>query len=271
MLKKNNDIIPQYIRDQLPRGDAFVQIMALRGEVFRDMPGRLTINFKLGEHSYFVKQHFGVGWKEIFKNLLTLKMPIIGARTEKLAIEKLNAIGIPTTPLVAFGERGCNPATQQSFVLTQDLGDITSLEMLCAEWINNPPSARFKRRLIVAVAKIAQNLHDNGINHRDFYICHFCLDNVALNQDVIKLYLIDLHRVGIEERISVNARMKDMAGLYFSSMGIGLTKRDYLRFLSVYRKQPLSKTLNNEIGFWRKVSTRADELYKKFQRKYAHK
>ncbi len=269
MFKKDREIIPQYIREQLPAGDAFAHIMDLRGEVFRDMPGRLTLNFKLGGQSYFVKQHFGVGWKEIFKNFLSLKLPIVGARTEKLAIEKLNAIGIPTTPLVAFGERGCNPATQQSFVVTKDLGDITSLETLCADWKNNPPTARFKRRLIVVVAKIAQKLHDGGMNHRDFYICHFCLDNVALKHDEIKLYLIDLHRVGIAQRVSVSARMKDIAGLYFSAMDIGLTKRDYLRFLSVYRKQPLVKTLNNESGFWHKVSLRADELYKKFQRKYA--
>ncbi len=268
MFKKNSEIIPQHIREQLPVGDAFDHVMRLRGEVFRDMPGRLTLKFKLGGQSYFVKQHFGVGWGEIFKNFLSLKLPIIGARTEKLAIEKLNAIGISTTPLVGFGERGCNPATQQSFVITQDLGDITSLETLCTDWKNNPPAARFKRKLIVAVARIAQKLHDNGMNHRDFYICHFCLDNVALKHDEIKLYLIDLHRVGIAERISVSARMKDMAGLYFSAMDIGLTKRDYMRFLSVYRKQPLAETLNNERGFWHKVSLRADVLYKKFQRKY---
>lgn len=269
MFKKKSEIIPQTIREQLPAGDAFAHIMGLRGEVFRDMPGRLTLNFKLGGQSYFVKQHFGVGWREIFKNFLSLKLPIIGAKTEKLAIEKLYQIGIPTTPLVAFGEKGCNPATQQSFVITQDLGDITSLETLCADWKNKPPPSRLKRRLIVAVAKIAQKLHDGGMNHRDFYLCHFCLDNVALKHDEIKLYLIDLHRVGIVERISVSARMKDMAGLYFSAMDIGLTKRDYLRFLSVYRQQPLVNTLNNESGFWHKVSLRADALYKKFQRKYA--
>ena len=188
MFKKKSEIIPQTIREQLPAGDAFAHIMDLRGEVFRDMPGRLTLNFQLGGQSYFVKQHFGVGWREIFKNFLSLKLPIVGAKTEKLAIEKLNQIGIPTTPLVAFGEKGCNPATQQSFVITQDLGDITSLETLCADWKNKPPPSRLKRRLIVAVAKIAQKLHDGGMNHRDFYLCHFCLDNVAIKHDEIKQY-----------------------------------------------------------------------------------
>lgn len=261
--------VPQEFSRALGEGDAFDHIMQLQGQVFRDVPGRRTLRFELGGKAYFVKQHFGVGWREIFKNLLTLRLPVLSAATEARAIKRLDALNIPTTPLVAYGCRGTSPASLRSFVVTEDLGDIVSLETLCADWLRNPPDIRFRRRLIKAVADMARKFHHNGMNHRDFYICHFCLDRQKLSQDEIHLYLIDLHRVGIRPEIRQADRMKDMAALYFSAMDIGLTKRDYYRFLKTYRQKPLRTLFETEAGFWGKVQVRASFLYRKFHRHHA--
>lgn len=254
--------IPADIRALLPAGDAFEQIMALQGEVFRDVPGRKTIKVELGGQSYFIKQHFGVGWKEIFKNLLTGRLPILGADTEWRAIHKLGALGIATTPAIAYASRGCNPAKRRSFIVTRDLGDIVSLEDYCRDWAAQPPAPRLKRKLIEAVADIARRLHDHGLNHRDFYICHFCLDNARLAGGDILLYLIDLHRVGMRDVVHPTARMKDIAALYFSAMDAGLGRRDYLRFVRHYRGG--LHTLIEKRPFWQQVETRARQLYRKF-------
>lgn len=254
MMCKNSLVVPEIIKQSLGNPDKFDALMQLQGKAFRDVKGRKTIQVQLAGNSYFLKQHFSVGWGEIFKNLLSFKKPILGAMTEVRAIEKLDALGIATTPLVAYGQRGANPANLQSFVLTQDLGDITSLEDLCANWSLTPPDAKFKRQLIMQVADIAKKLHENGVNHRDFYICHFCLDNTKL--PLIKLYLIDLHRVLIHANPSFRANVKDIAALYFSSMDIGLTSRDYLRFKRHYQKQ--------DANFWQQVEARAQKLYAKF-------
>ena len=256
--------MPPRLAQALGEGDVFERVMALNGEVFRNVPGRRTVRVLLDSEPYFAKLHYGVGWREIFKNLLSLRLPIVSAATEWHAIQRLDAIGIPTTPAVAYGERGRNPAHLRSFVLTRDLGDIVSLETLCADWKAHPPAPRFKRRLLLAVADIAQRLHDHGLNHRDFYICHLCLDNQRLAQDDIHLYLIDLHRVGMRTAIRPVDRMKDMAALYFSAMDIGLTRRDYLRFLRAYRRRPLRELLHEERNFWQQVSRRAGQLYYKF-------
>jgi heptose I phosphotransferase len=248
------------------KGDIFESAMALQGEMFRDVPGRRTLRFKLLGKPYFAKLHEGVGWGEILKNLLTLRLPILGAMTEVRAIQKQNELDIPTTPLVAYGVRGCSPASLRSFVITEYLGDIVSLETLCADWPKNPPDASFKRRLIIAVAKLARTFHDNGMNHRDFYICHLCLDKKRLVKGEIYLYLIDLHRVGIHKEISADARMKDMAALYWSALDIGLTRRDVLRFLNHYSGD-LHRQFKNETDFWRAVSARARKLYLKFHGK----
>ena len=263
----SNEIVelPEAITAYLDKGNLFEQVMQIEGKAFRDVPGRRTLQVQLGDQSYFIKQHFGVGWAEIFKNLLTIKLPILGAKTEKLAIHKLNEIGIATTPFVGFGERGYNPGSRESFLITKDLGNIISLEDLCLAWKKQPPPARFKREMIVAVAKLARNLHENGLNHRDFYLCHLCLDannfeTNYLEQNPIKLFLIDLHRMSIHKTPNHHDNMKDIAALYFSSMDIGLTPRDIARFKNYYLLNPLLASNN----FWLNVENRANKLYAKF-------
>jgi heptose I phosphotransferase len=253
-------LMPPEIEQHLQPGDAFAQVMAMQGRAFRDVRGRKTIQVNLGGHSYFVKQHFGVGWGEIFKNLLTFRLPIISAKTEMQAIRKLDEIGIATTPLVAFGERGNNPAKLQSFLITKDLGDIVSLETLCESWRQDAPSLRFKRRLIIAVAELARKLHQSGMNHRDFYLCHLCLDMAALDSAQIHLYLIDLHRMRKHGQADTEDSMKDIAALYFSSMDMNFSPRDYVRFKHYYSQE--SSYANHR--FWQKVLARADKLYAKF-------
>lgn len=257
-------VMPAELERAMGDGPVFDRVMRLQGEVFRDVPGRRTLRFQVDGRSYFAKLHYGVGWREIFKNLLSLRLPIISARTEWRAIHKLNEIGIPTTPGVAYGSRGLNPASMQSFVVTEDLGDIISLETLCADWVSNPPDAGFKRRLILAVAETARIFHGNGLNHRDFYICHLCLDRNRLANDDIHLYLIDLHRVGIRPAISSTSRMKDLAALYFSALDIGLSRKDCLRFLRAYTGGRLREVFGQDARFWQRVRERAVKLYVKF-------
>lgn len=248
-------------------GDVFDQVMQLQGDVFRDVRGRKTIRVDLACASYFIKQHYGVGWGEVLKNLFSFRLPIVSARTEWRAIQRLDALGIPTTPAVAYGERGLNPVTRRSFIITRDLGDIVSLEDFCRDWPQSPPPLKLKRQLLAEVAHIARILHDNGLNHRDFYICHFCLDKTRLAQGEIRLYLIDLHRVGMRRTIATTARMKDVAALYFSALDIGLSARDGLRFLRQYRGKSLRRIVEEEGPFWRRVCDRAEKLYVKFHGK----
>tara|TARA_B110000977_G_C10938455_1_gene439876 strand:+ start:145 stop:975 length:831 start_codon:yes stop_codon:yes gene_type:complete len=251
--------MPAALRKALGSGkksDTFAKAMGLKGKAFRDVPGRKTSQVELLGKSYFIKQHFGVGWSEIIKNIISLKKPILGAMTEVDAIHKVTSLGIATTPVVAYGQRGCNPANIQSFLLTEDLGDITSLEELCANWKENPPDARYKRHLVIAVAKLARNIHEHGVNHRDFYLCHLCLHNKASN---LQLYLIDLHRALIHEKPSNKANMKDIAALYFSAMDTVLTAKDYLRFKRYYQPQ--------DEQFWQQVAHRAKALNAKFNSK----
>ncbi len=106
--------------------DAFAEVETLQGQVYRELEGRRTLRTEVDGRGYFVKIHRGIGWGEIAKNLFSAKAPVLGAGQEWRAIERLKQAGIPTMTAVAYGERGANPATQHSFIITEELAPTIS-------------------------------------------------------------------------------------------------------------------------------------------------
>ncbi|SMC44821.1 heptose I phosphotransferase [Desulfocicer vacuolatum DSM 3385] len=246
----------------------FEQLFNVKGPVYSENIGRKTLRFKFGEKYYFGKFHTGVGWKKIIKNILQFRSPpVLSAQNEWRAIKKLESIGVDTMRLVGYGKRGCNPAKIHSFVVTHELKNTVSLEKYCRNWASSPPSEAFKAALITEVAKIARTIHENGLNHRDLYICHYLLDISngikSIDPKKIHLYLIDLHRVQIRPRTPLRWRAKDISALLFSSMDIGLTKKDLLLFAGIYHNTTPTKSINENKFFWWLVKRRAINLYKK--------
>ena len=115
---------------------------------------------------------------------------------------------------------------------------------------------------------MAGRMHRAGVNHRDFYLCHFLLhlepQPTAQN---LKLSLIDLHRAQSRTQVPRRWRDKDLAGLYFSALGIGLTQRDFLRFLRVYFARPLRAILREEAPLLRHLAQEGRRLQAKYARK----
>lgn len=247
-------------RARLGGRESFDDLLNLQGEIIRHVATRRTSRIECDGKRYFIKAHFGVGWREIAKNLITLKAPVLGAMNEVRAIRRVGELGIAAPRIVAYGERGKNPARIESFIITEDLGDTVTLEKLSMDWINVPPSPSLKWKLIRQVADIARRLHENGVNHRDFYICHFRRCESGEDE---RLYLMDLHRAQMRRAVPYRWLVKDLGALYFSSMDIGLTKRDRLRFLVRYRGESLRNILGGEESFWRDTTRRARRLYNK--------
>lgn len=247
--------------------DAFDRILQMQGDIYRQVANRRTLRVELGGQGYFFKIHLGVGWKEILKNLFHLRLPVIGARNEWLAIRRLEELGVATMRIAGFGERGLPPARLQSFLITDELTNTASLEDYCRNWPAEAPPPALKRALIEKVAKVSRQLHNNGINHRDYYICHFLLDlntvTAPFEAERLVLYLIDLHRVQMRTRTPHRWVLKDLAGIHFSSMDIGLTLRDRLRFMKSYRDCPLRLILREERSFWCSVERKAQKLFRK--------
>ena len=251
------------LKAALAPANSFDDILALQGKVFRELDGRRTLQFERAGKRYFAKLHFGIGWAEVLKNLVSGRLPIVSARNEWLAIRHLEQHDIGTMTLAGYGERGLNPARIESFVLTDELIDTTSLEDLAFEWAKQPPSPLFRRAIIHELARIAGRMHRSGMNHRDFYLCHFLLPNSQREQARVRLHLIDLHRAQLRRTTPYRWQLKDVAGLYFSAMDAGFTRRHLLRFVRLYEDKPLHQLDRRALRFWQHVERKALALYQR--------
>jgi len=247
--------------------DPFQEADRLQGQIFRQMKARKTLRFTLNGSAYFLKLHRGVGWTEIAKNLVQCKYPVLGARNEWTALNRLRQIGVETMTPVAYGSKGANPAHRQSFIITEELTDTESLEDFCADWAAQPPPFQLRKALVKRVASMVREMHRHGMNHRDCYICHFHLNIAAgrnrIDPKELHLHVIDLHRAQLRRRTPLRWIIKDLAGLYFSAMDIGLTQTDRLRFMTTYEQRPRREILRDRRRFWRHIARTAITLYQK--------
>lgn len=296
------ELAPEIVTHLGDGSAAFDRIFALTGQLYRHVEGRQTLPVEIGGETYFLKRHHGYGWKRIVRSLLAGRWPVLSARNEVEAICRLNAVGISSVDVVGFGERGRNPATRQSFLLMRTLSDCRDLEKICREWPQQSPSPVFRREVIEAVAETTKRMHDAGVNHRDYYLCHLWLELSSVrvsdlelirrplikpkingvtqaehepiaigivgnrSQAPLRLHVIDLHRAMLRRRVPLFWLIKDLAGLLFSAWEYGLTKSDCVRFLRAYRGRSTRDVLADERWLWRCVIWRAVQLFRKTHR-----
>ena len=264
-------VLPPHWINNRQEKDVYSRLFALDGTVYRLKDGRKTIRFTRDGKHYFAKLYYGIGWKRLVKYIFQMRLPVLSAQIEWESIQRLNNLGIKTLQIVGYGKRGWNPAKLQSFIITKELSNSISLEDFCRTWPTDPVSPLLKRTMIRQIARITRILHENGMCHRDYYICHFLLDiskgKDRLDYQHLQLYLIDLHRVTLRRRISRRSRIKDLGALYFSCMDIGLSRRDLMRFIQIYRDQPLRAVMMRETAFWLQVKRRGHSLYRKIFQK----
>ena len=265
-----------YLRSDLEKEwagkDIYKVLINCSGIVYRSIESRRTFRFDILGKCFFAKVHFGVGWKAIVSELVRGRIPVLGAKNEWLALKRLKQLGVDTLTPAAFGEEGCNPAKLKSYLVTDELTDMVSLEEVCATWRVTPPSFNLKKMIIKKLADISRLMHSNGVNHRDFYLCHFYIPNHMLSTGSIKekgvsLFVIDLHRAQLRSgKTPERWCIKDVSGLYYSSMDCGLTKGDLFRFIQGYTGVSLRKALKNK-SFWKKVVGKAVKIQKRMDRK----
>ena len=235
-------------------------------ETVRRFKNRRTGRFERGGRVFYIKMHEAGGWKPILEDLLRFRRPQIGARAEWRALRSLADLGIPAARVAAFGEEGGASPWQRSFLVTEEIPTTISLEKLAQSGDAPAAGSTHRRRLIRAMAETARRLHTGGINHRDFYLCHFLLD-LSHGMDAARsrprLYLLDLHRAQKRRRVPQRWIVKDLGGLLFSAFDAAPTPRELLLFLRVYSKRAARVELARRPGLWQSVKRRAEKLYGK--------
>lgn len=250
----------------------FDVVRELNGEIYKEKDDRRVIRFEYNGKPYFLKHHQGVGWPEIFKNLLQLRKPVTGAKEEYQALKLLHHYQIPTLEVLGFGVEKGSPARRHSFLITRELADTCSVAELCEHWKLNGIPVCFKYQLLRHVARVARLLHEKGLNHRDLYSHHFLLPNNARQQSVFnpdKLWMVDLHRAQIRDSIPWRWQVKDVGSLYFSALEFPeiFTQRDIYRFMIEYSGKSLRATLREDLKLWRGAWQRGDDIYTRYYKR----
>lgn len=240
--------------------DPFDVLFSLEGEEYRRVKSRRTFRFEIDGQGFFAKVHRGIGYREIFKNLFSLKLPVAGAENEYRALLRLKEFGIPAMEVAGFGTRGRNIAHRESFLVTRELKNMQSLEEITLHWAETPPDSALRHTLIRRLAETSGAMHRAGINHRDCYLCHFL---TAVDDPEKTLHIIDLHRAQCRQKVPYRYQVKDVAGLLFSSMNCAITRRDVLRFVRLYSRTPLREEFARNGKFYCDVARTAEKLYRK--------
>ena len=251
----------QNIKELFSEGDVYDIAKNIQGKIFREAANRVTKEFTHNGISYFIKFHEGIGWAEVFKNLLKIRLPTIGAKTEWKAINKLRELDIDCPEVAAVCYKGINPANSQSFIVTKSLVNTISLEDALKQKKFQTLGPKTKREFVKKIAEISKKMHDGGMNHRDFYLCHFHVD---IDLDVKKkIYLIDLHRAQIRRRVPTRWATKDIGGLFHSIIQFGISETDCYRFLSIYFNCSFRRLVREKSSFINKSRFRAYSMHMK--------
>jgi heptose I phosphotransferase len=238
--------------------------VGVSGQTVREVTGRRTLRIDLDGRTFYLKLHTGIGLKELFKNWLSFRQPVFGARNEFKACRYLESCGI-RAPIVAAFAQSRGPAwRRRSLVMCDELSGFEDLETLSLRWSAEPPDGREVRALVMQVALFARAFHDAGLVHRDFYICHLLRDS---NHPESPLAVLDLHRARQFAELPARWRLRDLAALQFSVLDLPISRLAWLRFVRVYTGQPLRRTFAENGKFWRAVHQRAGRLHAKARRK----
>ena len=258
---KETIFLTNELKNLFSSGDFFSIAENIEGKIFRETANRITKEFTFDGNRYFIKLHYGVGWKEIFKNIFKFRAPTVGAFPEWKALKKLRSLGIECPEPVGFYSKGINPANLKSFLITRSLIDTISLETALKKGKFQKLSFSDKREFIEKIALISRNLHNSGINHRDYYLCHFHVDK---DMDVKKsIYLIDLHRAQLRSFVPKRWASKDIGGLIHSAMGFDLSERDFYRFMRTYLKCSTKEFFQAHSSFLKNTRNRAFRMFMK--------
>jgi heptose I phosphotransferase len=199
--------------------------------------------------SVYLKRHYRLPW---WHGLLATLWP---EGTWSLALKEWRHLqwarqqGIPVPDAVAAAEYIGPWGRLRSVVAVEELAGMLPLHEaipLAASRLDPPTFRRWKRSLVIEMARVAHLLHDRRCFHKDLYLCHFYIpatDTFALPPaDAAgkpvwqgRVYLIDLHRLAHHPWSWRIWLMKDLAQLLYSSEMAGVDPRDRLCFWRHYR------------------------------------
>jgi heptose I phosphotransferase len=210
--------------------------LQLNTDAARDQETRLTV---------YLKRHHKLPWLD---GLLATLFPWVGwspAFQEWDHLEWARQQGIPVPRVVAAGEFIGPWSRLRSFLAVEELHGMWPLHEaipMALAFLTPQDFRRWKRTLVIEIARLARLLHDRRIFHKDMYLCHFYI--TAADTRTVpgqrgqwrnRVHLIDLHRLTHHPITWRWYQVKDLAQLLYSTNVPGIDDRDRLTFWRAYR------------------------------------
>ena len=242
---------------------SFNDIYALKGKIYRKFASRETLQFFLGNESFFIKRFYGETLFSYIKNLFSFKKEFNSADREYNAYKIFSELKIKTPELVAFGAEN-SFFNQRSFVISRELKNIQQLDVFFVNSKYKTLALKYKVKILKKTVEIINKMHMNNVIHYDLYVCHFLVDVNKLKKGTVEIYIIDFHRVEQMQRHCKSRLVKEIGAFFFSLQQIGISFDDCCKlFRNNY--EPLA----DDASFYSKVLKRTIYLHKKYDRKFA--
>jgi hypothetical protein len=152
--------------------------------------------------------------------------------------------GFPVPRPVAAGQMVGPWGKLQGFLAVEELHGMLPLHEvvpLAAARLDPIGFAKWKRGLTRELARLACELHQRRVFHKDLYFCHFYIPESFTRQPpedwTKRVVMIDLHRLARHRFTAAWWQGKDLAQFLYSSDVVGVTARDRMRFWKLYRAQ----------------------------------
>ena len=207
-----------------------------------------------GDVEVFIKRYSSVPFKEKLKLKLFFKPPTADAFDEWNAILKFHENQLNTMTPIAVArveDKTCN--------LTLGIQDYVRASDLFASFTENDSNR--KNNIIKNIAELCGKLHSLNMAHQDLYLVHFF---VKENEND-SVYLIDLQRTLIQNKIGRRWHVKDLAQLLFSAAPY-ISNEEINLFWEIYTEF-VGKELRNDKKFINDVKAKADRITKRDKRK----
>lgn len=155
------------------------------------------------------------------------------ARREWLALQFLAQAGAPTIRALALLEERDGKQVRRAALISLGLDAPRTLEeiVLAAGLV---PARR--QGMARELARITRQMHDAGVNHRDYYLVHIRVGP----QD--RLYITDLNRADLRKVVPERWIVKDLAALHFSAPAGAVSLADRARFMRAYTGKRLRES-----------------------------
>jgi len=258
--------IDRPFREQLSRAglDSVSDILACVGDrlaAWSRTSDTIAQDLPNSDCTLFIKRYHYPQWRRRIRGMFRgtfLKMS--RARSEYRALRLMRQLGIQGVRPIAYGERRVCHFLKSCFLITEAVPDAMPLSAFIMTFGKHRASARavrFRREILLTLARQVRHMHDAGFVHRDLFWRNVLIR--PMPGDRFEFYFLD---ASVGRRIRLLQRRRDSIVGDIAAMGAVAphfcSKADQLRFLLEYFGL---KKLSDEKRRWlRHVQARSDLL-----------